>query len=644
MKILFIIILCNALYPRNGYRGCMHDDQTRTGLLRPDLTESYISPSEHFMIHYDAEGQRAPDQTDINPQNGIPDYVEEVGLVADLTRSVLIDSMGFKPEIDDSDGKYDIYIVDSNELYDAYGWNYIDGNDEIEGTSWVEIDNDYSEDVYYTNGLAAMRATVAHEFFHAIQRAYHEKSSGTYIEGGIQPVDYAYFYEFSSMWLEDVIVPESNDYLYFTSGTSASRFFSNPEQKLSDTDGYSIALFGHYLSHVVENIEDQNKSTLIRKVWQKFGDDLLDPVEAIDAVLLEDYNSSFIESWVDFCSRNFHNGQFPDMNNDIYYHEDQTSSVLDLLYNPDFNIQDINLHQGYSITNQSIDTLSLLEIQNDIQVDALDDFSIEMHSIVADSTALLTMDYSYFPLFGKYVISDTDLSESNNTNLLEDISTEPIVLNKGNTLHFVYGGVSLDAIDEEIDISVSLSYFPVTPDFLSASASRNGIELLWEPLLSDEELTYNVYRNDLLIADGLIDTSYIDANVNPITEYTYAISCSNAIGESELSNNISEVSWPSDNQVTVSKIISAYPNPISRPGISEFNMIVDYKSNVKDLKISIFDINGRVVSEGCFGERSQGRFEERLGDFLYSDLSSGIYFVHIDCDGLVVKQKITILK
>ena len=60
--------------------------------------------------------------------------------------------MGFREEIDDSDGKYDIYIVDLGSSFNAaYGWNYLDNNDEIEGTSWVEIDNDYSENLYYTN-------------------------------------------------------------------------------------------------------------------------------------------------------------------------------------------------------------------------------------------------------------------------------------------------------------------------------------------------------------------------------------------------------------------------------------------------------------------------------------------------------------
>ena len=90
----------------------------------------------------------------------------------------------------------------------------------------------------------------------------------------------------------------------------------NPEQKFSDTDGYSVALYGHYLSSIIENIEDETLNTIIRQTWENFSDELLDPIDAFDAVLA-DYNSSFIESWVDFCSRNFHNGQFPDIDNDI---------------------------------------------------------------------------------------------------------------------------------------------------------------------------------------------------------------------------------------------------------------------------------------------------------------------------------------
>ena len=48
-----------------------------------------------------------------------------------------------------------------------------------------------------------MRLTVAHEFFHAIQRAYRAYPSG----------NTTFLYEMSSTWIEDVIVPDGNDYL-----------------------------------------------------------------------------------------------------------------------------------------------------------------------------------------------------------------------------------------------------------------------------------------------------------------------------------------------------------------------------------------------------------------------------------------------
>ena len=636
MKILLIIIF-HTLCSQDIHRGCMNNNNSRSYGVRPTLSETYLSPSEHFLIHYDnPNSDKAPIQEDIAPLNGIPDYVEEVAIIADLTRSVLIDSMGFRPEVDDEDGKYDIYIVNLGSGFNfAYGWNYTDDNDGIEGTSWVEIDNDYAEDSYYTNGLTAMRATVAHEFFHAIQRAYHEKSSGTYIEGGLAPVNYSYFYEFSSMWLEDIIVPNSNDYLYFLSSTADERrFFSNPEQKFSDTDGYSVALYGHYLSNIIEQTENQKYSTIIRQAWEKFSDELLDPVDALDEVL-SNYNSSFIESWVDFCSRNFHNGQFPDMNNDIYYYTDQTSVTYDAL---GIGIEDGNLHKGYIGTTQTLDTLSLLNEENYIEIDDLDDFSIEMHTIISDSTGLLTMSYSGLPFAGKYIIVDKESADINSA-IIDDVAIDPIVLNRNNTIHFIYGGSNPSLID----VSGSVSFFPGSPVLLSASAIKDGIELLWESSYGDE-LTYNVYRDNILISQGLTDTVYIDNNIDPITEYQYAISCSNLIGESELSNSISELSWPSDSQVTNAKIVSIYPNPISRLGISDFNVIVDYASAIDDLQISIYDIDGRLVSKDDFGARQRGRFEEHLGYLLNPNFSSGIYFLHINGDDVIVKQKFTILK
>ena len=87
MRILFIIIIFQFIYSIDIHRGCMRDHDSRSYGSRPTLAETYLSPSGHFLIHYDGpESDKAPAQVDTNPSNGIPDYVEEVALIADLTQ------------------------------------------------------------------------------------------------------------------------------------------------------------------------------------------------------------------------------------------------------------------------------------------------------------------------------------------------------------------------------------------------------------------------------------------------------------------------------------------------------------------------------------------------------------------------------
>ena len=153
MRFVLIILLVQSLYSQNIHRGCMKENHSRSS--RPDhLTQTHLSQSEHFIIHYDTpDGDDAPVQTDLD-SNEIPDYIEQVAAIADSTRQILTEVMGFRQEIDDEDGKYDIYIIDQ---FNAYGYNHPDYGDGITGSSWIEIDNDYAESSYYTNGIKVIR-------------------------------------------------------------------------------------------------------------------------------------------------------------------------------------------------------------------------------------------------------------------------------------------------------------------------------------------------------------------------------------------------------------------------------------------------------------------------------------------------------
>ena len=294
---LIILFISSILFANNTRRSCLnHSEEFRA---RPERDAFILSPSGNFHIHYDVEGYNAPDLNDSNTPNGIPDYVDEVALAADNAKEIIVNQLGFLEEVKDEDEIYDIYI--KNYSAGVYGYNIPDDN--ISGASYIEIDNAYEENMYLTSGLNTMRLTVAHEFFHAIQRAY--RSSSSFGEG--------YFWEMSSTWIEDIVVPDGNDYIFWVED-----FFEDVNQNISSTDGYSIALFGHYLMNIIGN----GNSDIIKKIWERYSEGG-SSLDAIKYVLELDYNTSFELCWSDFCSRNYFNGEYQNMDNEIYFHIDQ---------------------------------------------------------------------------------------------------------------------------------------------------------------------------------------------------------------------------------------------------------------------------------------------------------------------------------
>ena len=315
---IFIFISIISANHRCGFSNQINDSQN-INRTRPTTDTSTFSPTGYFLIHYDVSGQHAPNQSDEN-ENGIPDYIDEVGIIADSTRYILVDVMGFNSEPIDDDGLYDIYIQDMGPYY--YGLTVFDDQTGAPpGPSYMKIDNEYEEGEYFIPGINTMKLTVAHEFFHAIQRGYrpYPTNSSTFL------------FEMSSTWIEDVIVPYGDDYINWT-----GNFFNNPEINIDDTNGYSIALYGHYLAKHIEGVVDQTSSNIIKQIWERFSVNS-NALSSIDYVLINEYNVEFIDTWVDFCAKNLFNGQFDDMNNDIYYYNDQ------ILSDPiSSNIQEVN--------------------------------------------------------------------------------------------------------------------------------------------------------------------------------------------------------------------------------------------------------------------------------------------------------------
>ena len=332
MKLLYFLIIIAFIYTQDRHR-CPEEIERDE---RPVLETFYQSPSGHFLIHYDTSGDNVPNLLDEN-LNTIPDYIEEVALAADSARYVLTEEMGYIQENDDSDGQYDIYILElSSSLWGVTQY-------ESEGGSFIKIRNNYDGMSDFCNNLNDLLwLTVGHEFFHAIQYSYRSSSNDSY------------FRELTSMWFENIFVPGCYDFLDFVDMSSSS-LFNKPNEAFDHTTsasyGYSLALYAHYLSTLVDSkgLDDQLNSTIMREVWEEYqsGSTVF---SSLKNVLEENYQVSFSHTWADFMSRNMFSGEFSSMeDNDIYYHEG-----LALIDSPDIDYENFFNSFNWNINNETL--------------------------------------------------------------------------------------------------------------------------------------------------------------------------------------------------------------------------------------------------------------------------------------------------
>ena len=212
-------------------------DQTyfQSIFLRPSFPSiSYISPKGYFKLHYTTSGINAVPSGDANG-NSIPDWIEEAGKIFDRCYEFEIDTLGYrKPPVDNpNDPQIDVYIHNIN----AYGFTtpdsqFVDNDRHV--SSYIELDNDFKGRGFATHGLDALKVTAAHEFFHVIQLGYIVRSKDFY------------FYEMSSVWMEDQAYNSINDYY-----ANLPDFFNNTNLPLTTYNGayeYGATVWLHFLS------------------------------------------------------------------------------------------------------------------------------------------------------------------------------------------------------------------------------------------------------------------------------------------------------------------------------------------------------------------------------------------------------------
>ena len=282
---------------------------------------SYDPPGGHFRVFYviDRLSTSAVDPTDVDPTDGVPDFVNRVGAAAEQTYDSTVIRRGFRQPLDDSkyhdrpdfggDGRFDIYLRMSGKGSDGYRVTEVctDGMDGTSGRcSGYFVMNPTFKDSSYPTELDGIRVLTSHELFHAIQDAY---SSG----------QWRTFSESTAVWNELQVFPKTagsegtwRDYLRFI------RAFQNePERPFDKSMGsgpagayaYGAALFIEYLS-------ERFGPKLIREIWEgcEAGPtgQLRNFLDVLDVTLVSRYGVTLASAWTEFTRWNLLTGKLAD--------------------------------------------------------------------------------------------------------------------------------------------------------------------------------------------------------------------------------------------------------------------------------------------------------------------------------------------
>ncbi|HJZ57651.1 MAG TPA: MXAN_6640 family putative metalloprotease, partial [Gemmataceae bacterium] len=172
---------------------------------------------------------------DINPANGIPDYVEWVATACENSWSTEIDNLGFTAPmlIGGPDNKYLIQFKHQN----SYG--YTTGT--TAGHTKIVLHPDFigfpTNDDPEGDQIGALRVTVAHEFKHASQFQTSGWSEGQWVE-------------LDATWMEDIVYDNVNDYYHYIFGSGSP--FTAPQTSLNP-GSYEDCNWEHYQSERLGN-------------------------------------------------------------------------------------------------------------------------------------------------------------------------------------------------------------------------------------------------------------------------------------------------------------------------------------------------------------------------------------------------------
>ena len=259
-------------------------------LAGPDDDQSrvfYLSPSGHFRFSYSTTGSDAVPSTDVDPANGVPDFVERCAEYMDFSWQREVDEMGFgqPPYIT---GQYPVSFEDMG----SYGYTSV--VNYAAGSTQMVLNNNFvgfpPNDDPDGNVLGAAKVTCAHEFKHATQFITSRWSEAGWVE-------------LDATWAEEAVYPATNDYHNYLFGNSPIR---QPTLPLTTTTYNSNSGTGSYDDCVWQIWMSENYGwEIISDLWEWRATHTSQWMIYSYRDLLEDYGTDFETAWGSFTGWNF---------------------------------------------------------------------------------------------------------------------------------------------------------------------------------------------------------------------------------------------------------------------------------------------------------------------------------------------------
>ncbi|MFP5298232.1 MAG: MXAN_6640 family putative metalloprotease [Actinomycetota bacterium] len=239
-------------------------------------------------VHWVTSGEHAPPAQD-SDGDGAPDQAEFSLETFEHVASVVIGSLGYQPPKDDSasaepgpNGATDIYLADTGAV-GLYGYCASDdpaladparaGRD---ASLYCVIDDDFMLDQFpgSESPTSALKATAAHEYFHAVQ-------------GGYDFGEDLWFMEATATWVEDVVFDDVSDHYRYLRWSAIPR----PGFPIDYRDGgpnvshpYGAWLFIRFLTEYFGSdglpAHEVVRETWARAAWREGHPDDLDEFSA----------------------------------------------------------------------------------------------------------------------------------------------------------------------------------------------------------------------------------------------------------------------------------------------------------------------------------------------------------------------------